>query len=870
MEYKETLNMPNTNFEMKGNLKDKDPIFIKEWKKIGIYDKLANRKGKGKFILHDGPPYANGDIHIGHALNKILKDIIIRDNALQGKAIDWRVGWDTHGLPIENKVQQSGIKLSEVGKEVYLKACKNYAISQVFKQQEQFEKLSLLTNFDKKYLTLDSDFETRQIKVFHKMFNKGLIYQDLKPVYWSWSSETALAEAEIEYKNTTDHSIYLKYKHESSDLNFVIWTTTPWTTTANVAIAFGEKISYSIVEVNGDKLVIATELINVVSKIIDKELTIIDSFNPLDYIGQYAINPFNNKKSKLVFGHHVTTEGGTGLVHIAGGHGTDDYIITKKNNLELFVVMDDYGHMINSDELNGMFYLKANKVVIEKTQKNKTLIFHSMLSHPVPIDWRTKEPVIYRATKQWFVSINPIKDEIIKQVKNVNWYPSWGEERLIEMTKNRSDWCISRQRLWGVPIPIIYDSNKQPIKDEKLQSNIEEAFSKEGMLSWDKVKIKDLLPSNIKFEEGMTKETDILDVWFDSGSSHELLNGEQSDIILEGTDQYRGWFNSSLITSLISHGRSPYKAVITHGFVTDDKGNKMSKSIGNTINPMDITSEYGSDILRMWASGTDYQDNIKISNQAIKQVSNDYRKIRNTIRFILGNISDYNGDKPELSLMTKSILNDIRKSFDIVREKYISYNFVQSMKEVMNQLTHGSIQYLLDYYKEVGYIVSTDDIRRRELQYALNESLKYIMYSVGSVIPVTIEEAWKELGNKGLFFETEFPKFELYEVNDFKEFISIKEVVYKEVERLREEKIVKKPNETYIKLSLPLELNSWKDNLKKYLMVAKIEIIDGTLNAKAFKFEGIKCERCWNFFEKEKISEDICLETCKDIIKQLE
>ncbi len=868
MDYKDTLLMPKTNFEMRGNLKEKDPKFILEWKKNKLYDKLSSRNAK-EFVLHDGPPYANGDIHVGHALNKILKDIIVRDNVLKGKKIDWRPGWDTHGLPIELKVQQSGIKLSEVGKEKYLKSCYDYAKTQVKKQQDQFEKLALLTNFDKKYLTLDKDFEARQITVFNKMFNKGLVYQDLKPVYWSWSSQTALAEAEIEYKDAKDFSVYIKFKHQSSDVYFVIWTTTPWTIPANVAISFGKKIDYSLIECEGEKLIIASQLIDKVSETIGKKFKTIKKVDINEYINQYAINPLNNKKSKLVFGHHVTIDGGTGLVHTAGGHGQDDYIIVKENKLDLVVVMDDKGHTINSgSEFDGNFYQKTNKLIINKLTENNSLLFVDKFTHSVPIDWRTKEPVIYRATKQWFVSIDPIKKDLIKEIKNVDWFPSWGEDRLKKMTDNRSDWCISRQRLWGVPIPIIYDENKKPIKDVKLQENIVKSFEKEGIMAWHNVSIKDLLPPNIKYNDKMTKEKDILDVWFDSGTSHELLGDKQSDIYLEGSDQYRGWFNSSLITSFISKGKSPYKTVITHGFVTDKKGNKMSKSLGNVIDPLDIINKNGADILRLWVSSSDYQDTIKISDDAIKQVSNTYRKIRNTIKFILGNLYDYDNSKPELELIFKSLLNDLKKSNDSIKEKYNNYNFNKVVKEVMNQITNGPIAYLLDYSKDVLYVKKEDCIERRSIQYVLKEVLNYILYSMAPFIPVTVEEAWKIYGNKNSIFETKYPEFKSYNVRDISEFMSIKEVVNKEIEILREKKELRTSQEASVNLILTKDLMGWDKNLKNLLMVGELNIKSGdNLSSIASKFNGIKCERCWKYFKETDMLNDICKE-CKNVIEK--
>ncbi len=868
MDYKDTLNLPQTDFEMKGNLKDKDPIFISKWKEDNLYDKLSEREA-AEFILHDGPPYANGDIHVGHSMNKILKDIIVRDNALKGKKIDWRQGWDTHGLPIELKVQQSGIKLSEVGKETYLEKCKEYALSQVERQQEQFERLGLLTNFNKKYLTLYPDFESRQIKVFNTMLNKGLVYQDLKPVYWSWSSETALAEAEIEYKEANDWSIFVNFKHESG-LNFTIWTTTPWTLPGNVAIAFGEKINYSKVNIEGFETVVATDLIEELKSKLDKDIQVIGDINISDYIGQCVTNPVNGKQSKLVWGHHVTTDGGTGLVHIAGGHGQDDYMIVKNEDLELFVVMDDKGHMVNAGEYDGMFYLKANKVIIEALTDNGSLVKADRFNHSVPIDWRTKEPVIYRATKQWFVSIDKIKEGLISNVKEVNWHPGWGEERLIKMTENRSDWCISRQRLWGVPIPIIYDENKNPIVNEELQSNIEQVFNEGGLIAWHKVEIKDLLPSSIPFNDGMSKETDILDVWFDSGSSHTLLGDKTADIFLEGNDQYRGWFNSSLITSFVTKGKAPYKTVITHGMALDGKGNKMSKSLGNTLDPMDIVNKFGADILRMWVSESDYLDNVKISDEIIKQISGDYRKTRNTMRFILGSLHDYEEQEVEFSVFGKTILNELTNSWNVIRKHYEGYNFLQVTKELMYQLNSGVVAYYLDYYKEFGYVLKVDDPWRREGQYILSKMLEYILFSLAPIAPVTVEEAWKEYGKNTSIFLEEYPEFKSYEAYDYNEFSNIRNEINKSIELLRESGEIRKSNEVKIDVTIPSELMKWTDILNnKNFMVASLNISEGELKSIATNYNGIKCPRCWNYFKEKEMDGDVCKEVCRDALNEL-
>ncbi len=867
MDYKDTLLMPQTDFEMRGKLNKKDAPFVKEQLSSSLYKKVSSHKGI-PFILHDGPPYANGDIHIGHALNKILKDFIIRDQVLLGKKVNWELGWDTHGLPIELKVQKKNPELKKANTKAYLAACKEYVLEQVKNQEEQFMSLGILTDPSKKYLTLDNEFIANEISIFHAMLNKGLIYQDLKPVYWSWSSNTALAEAEVEYATKEAYSIYLKFKLEDSDLSLVIWTTTPWTIPANVALAFGENINYSVVSYKKEKLVVATELIKSLEAKFETKLKVISSFNPSDFIGKFAINPLNKASSKLVWGHHVSIDDGTGIVHIAGGHGLDDYLIAKKEKLPLIVVMDDLGHMQNAGKFDGLFYEKANKEIIEVLKND--LITISKIKHAVPVDWRTKKPIVYRATKQWFVSIEKVKKAVIKNATNVSWIPEWGKERLVGMTKNRDDWCISRQRSWGVPIPIIYDQNNKPIIDQKLQKRIELLFQKEGINGWQNLDIKKLLPVEIKYQKEMHQEVDILDVWFDSGSSWKTVLGEKeiADVYLEGNDQYRGWFNSSLITSTIIQNISPYKKVITHGMVTDGKGNKMSKSIGNTIDPLKITKEYGNDILRLMIANSNYQDNVKISQDLIKQTANDYRKIRNTIRFILGNLADYKESEVKLSPITKLILDNINAIWFQIRKHYANFNYVNVAKEIMQELTSGSISYLLDYAKDILYVFKENDQERRAIQFTLTKILDLLLYGMGPLIPLTIEEAYQQFHPQESIFLTTYPDFKKGNKSSWIEFNQIKEVVNKEIEILREKKLLKSSHQASITLVLPKEFLYLQANLKDYLMVAKLEIAQGeTLAATAAVFEGIKCARCWKIFDEKEIVNDIC-KHCVEVLKK--
>ena len=671
MNYKESLNILKTNFEMKANLNKKEPSIQKFWDENSIYQKvLSQNKDNKQWILHDGPPYANGDIHVGHSLNKTIKDIIVRQKSLKGFYSPYIPGWDTHGLPIEHALLKKGINkdpsLSVADKR---KNCREFAINNVNRQLEQFKRLGLLTDWKDKYLTLTTDFEVRQLELFLAIVNKGLIYQDLKPIYWSWSSHTALAEAEIEYKDVNSNTAYVKFPVRDSKGLFdvkgtfvVIWTTTPWTLPGNMGITIGADFKYAIVDIGKEKLIMATDL---VSKVMEKaeieEYKIVKEFEGKELEGVICKHPFFDRDSRIVLGSDdtilVELETGTGAVHTAPGYGKEDYLCGLKNNLEIVVTVDSKGVQRGEEAgpFKDMYYAKSDKEIIKWLDENGLLLASEKVNHSYPHCWRCKNPVIFRATNQWFASVDRFRKETLEAIKTVKWYPAWGEERITKMVEDRNDWCISRQRTWGVPIPVFYckDCEKEYVTDESLEK-VQKIFKEKGSNAWFELSEKELMPEGAKCSKcGCTefkKETDIMDVWFDSGSTHESVLAERglppANLYLEGSDQYRGWFQSSILTSVATKGVAPYKEVITHGYTVDEQGRKMSKSLGNGIAPQDVIKESGADVLRLWVLSSDYKSDISGSKNIIKQVTEVYRKIRNTARYILGNISDFDVSKP--------------------------------------------------------------------------------------------------------------------------------------------------------------------------------------------------------------------------------
>ena len=615
MEVKKTLLMPRTNFEMRGNLPTKEPRILENWSSIDLYQKMLEKnKGKDEYMLHDGPPYANGDMHCGHMLNKLLKDFIVRLKTMEGYYTPFIPGWDTHGLPIENVITKKGINRKTTPLAEFRKYCEKYAHEQVERQMAQIKRLGVMGDFDHRYMTLTHDYEAKQLEVFKDMALKGYIFKGLKPVYWSPSSESALAEAEIEYADVKSHAIYVAFKVKDgkglldNDTSFIIWTTTPWTMPANLAICLNPEFTYGVFETNKGKFVFLKEFEEHLKEELGFEtIKLIKEFKGKDLEYITCKHPLYDRDSIIILGDHVTNDAGTGCVHTAPGHGEDDFIVGKKYGLEPLCPVDSKGFMMESagKELEGMFYEDANDKVLEMLTNVGALLKDSPIVHSYPHDWRTKKPLIFRATPQWFCSIEPIKEKILEEIKGVKWKPTWGEVRISNMIKDRGDWCISRQRAWGVPLPIFYAEDETPIIDEKVFDHVIELVREHGSNIWFEKEAKDLLPegyTNPHSPNGLfTKETDIMDVWFDSGSSSvAVLKGRglkfPADLYLEGSDQYRGWFNSSLIISTAVNGVAPYKQVVTHGFILDPQGEKMSKSKGNGVDPMKLMNVYGADV----------------------------------------------------------------------------------------------------------------------------------------------------------------------------------------------------------------------------------------------------------------------------------
>jgi len=894
-DYGKTLNLPKTAFPMRGGLPEKEPQMLKVWQEKDIYKKrLERNKHKGKkFVLHDGPPYANGGIHLGTALNKVLKDIILRYYDMKGYYTPYIPGWDTHGLPTELKaIKEKGLNRHEVGPVVFREACEEIARKYLDEQRGSFKRLGVMADWDNPYITLEPEFEAKQIEVFGQMAKLGCIYKGMRPVYWCASCETALAEAEIEYQDDHGTSIYVKFpvKDDKGKLNgivdtldnlyVVIWTTTTWTLPGNLAISLNPEFLYVVVEANSERYILAKELVENVMKASNiSEYKILGEIlgSELEYV--VCAHPFLDRESLVIVGNHVTLEAGTGCVHTAPGHGAEDFDVCRKYpEIGMVVPVDDKGHMTDeAGQFAGLYYKAANKAILQTLKDTNLLLAEEPIEHSYPHCWRCKDPIIYRATEQWFISIDKFRRQALEAIKDVRWIPSWGEDRITKMVEDRGDWCISRQRIWGLPIPIFYcrDCGKEIINDETINA-IKTLFAKEGSNAWFKYEAKDILPEGYKCECGgsdFKKENDIMDVWFDSGSSHIAVAeanpelGWPVDMYLEGSDQHRGWFQSSLLTATAVKGRAPYRQVLTHGYVVDGQGRKMSKSLGNGIDPMDICKQYGADILRLWVSSSDYKVDIRISNDILKQLTESYRKIRNTARFILGNISDFDPNKDsvpysELEELDKWALLRMNQLVNKIEKAYSEYEFHAMLHAIHNFCVVDMSSFYLDVTKDRMYASEPDAKARRAGQTAMYIILDTLTRLLAPVLAFTAEEIWQYLPH------TDKDNAESIMLNDWPEskaeyedealaqkwdrILEVRDGVLKALEEARNQKLIGQSLQAKLVIKAKGEIfELLKENLEilpTVFITSQVELkeTDGEeLEVEVLEADGEKCERCW-------------------------
>lgn len=889
MRIKDTLNLGKTKFKMRGNLPVREAQWQKEWEENDLYEqRLKLNEGHPRFDLHDGPPFANGNIHMGHALNKISKDIIVRYKNMNGYYAPYVPGWDTHGLPVEQQLAKKGVDRKTMDRAKYRELCRQYAEEQIQKQMTDFKRLGVMADWNHPYITLQHDFEAQEIRVFGEMYKKGYIYKGKKPVYWSWSSESTLAEAEVEYKDVEANSIFVAFPVtdgksiiDPKDTYFVIWTTTPWTIPANEAICVNPKFDYSIVQVGDKRYVVASGLLDKVAEEIGWDnYKVVQTVKGADMEYMKAKHPIYDKESLVIEGFHVTLDDGTGLVHTAPGFGEDDFNVGQKYNLPIFSPVDAHGCYTDEvPELKGMFYQDVDKLMIQKLKDAGALLKLKVFTHSYPHDWRTKKPVIFRATTQWFASISPFRDQILDQIDKAEFIPSWGKTRLYNMIKDRGDWVISRQRAWGVPLPIFYAEDGTPIVTPETIEHIAKIFEKEGSNAWYTHTAKELLPDGFTSEHSpngeFTKEKDILDVWFDSGSSWSGVMEKRdglhfpADLYLEGSDQYRGWFNSSLITSVAVTGKAPYKEVLSQGFVLDDKGHKMSKSLGNVISPNDVIKRMGAEIIRLWVAQADTTSDVAVSMGILQQSAEGYRKIRNTFRYMLANTSDFDPKENRVSYDDLRSVDQYMevKLNDLVKDclaAYDKFDFTTVFKKVFNFISNDLSAFYLDFAKDVLYIEDQDSHARRSMQTVIYDAAVKLDKILTPILPHTMEEIWGFLKEPEDYVQlANLPKVEGYANHDellenWGKFMNLRNDVLKALEDARNKKLIGKSFEAAVTIYPDKETKAMFDDLdadfRQILIVSKLTIADGEAPEDAEKLnnasivvehaEGEVCPRC--------------------------
>ncbi len=908
-DYNETINLPKTDFPMRANLPKREPGFLAGWEQDNnaLYHALMKKnEGKPLFVLHDGPPYANGNLHMGHALNKVLKDFIVRYKNMAGFYAPYVPGWDTHGLPIERQaIQAYGMDRDKVSVSEFRQKCEEFARKHVNTQREQFKRLGVIGDWEHPYLTLTHDFEAKQIEIFGEMAKKGYIYKGLKPVYWCPHDETALAEAEIEYQDEPCSSIYVKFAvtddkgviekaiGTKENVYFVIWTTTTWTLPGNLAISVNPFFEYDLVKVpNGEIYVLAKELVNSVMQAAGIESwEVLATLLGSDLEMMKTQHPIMDRESVIITGEHVTLDAGTGCVHTAPGFGADDFIVCQKYNIPIIVPVDGKGYATeDAGKYAGMYYEKTTPIILDDLRACNALLAIEDIVHSYPHCWRCKNPIIFRATEQWFCSVDALKDDAVKACHEITWLPGWGEERMTSMIMERSDWCISRQRIWGVPIPIFFCKKcGKPLVNEQTIKLVSDLFREKGSNAWFEMDASEILPSDIHCECGcgeFDKETDTMDVWFDSGSSWAAVIEQREgqpipvDVYLEGNDQYRGWFQSSMLTAIATKGIAPYKTVITHGMIVDEERQKMSKSLGNGISPQEILDQYGADILRLWVSSADYRQDMRISKEMFKHLAQNYLKIRNTARYILGNLEGFDpktdmvayNDLCELDRWALMKLNDLVAK---VIKGYDDYEFHVVLHAIHNFCVVDMSNFYLDVIKDRLYCEEKNGVLRRSAQTAMYEILDALVRMIAPILCFTADEIWQAMPHRdgddaANIVLNAMPKvnpawaFAEEASSKWDKLIALRDDVNKALEEARKNKVIGKPLEAWVTVYADDETAALLetvpvDELAALCIVSKLRVIRG--NGEGMQGEnlpvqiaierasGDKCERCWMYVD---------------------
>ncbi len=919
MDYRDTLNLPKTDFPMRAKLPQREPELLEFWTKIDINNLVReNRRGSTLYILHDGPPYANGDIHMGTALNKVLKDIINKYKTIQGFDCPYVPGWDTHGLPIEHQIIKTrNINRKEISDLEFRRMCRDYALKYVDVQRTQFKRLGVRGDWENPYLTLEPSFESRQIKVFGTMADKGFIYKGMRPVYWCASCETALAEAEIEYANKVSDSIYVKFPFIDDrglldgvkNRYCLIWTTTAWTIPANLAIAVHPGLDYVLADAGSEQYLLAEGLLEKVSSLAgsNEPWPVLKRFKGSELIGMRCRHPLYERDSILLEGDYVTLEQGTGCVHTAPGHGYEDFITGQANNLPILSPLDDRGYFTaEAEQYAGLHYDQGGKAVIEDLKQEGALIKTIPIEHQYPNCWRCKLPIIYRATEQWFASIEGFRKEALAAINKVRWTPAWGEERIYNMIAERQDWCISRQRTWGVPIPIFYcNSCSAPLINNRTIEVVSDLFAREGSDAWFAREAEDILPADISCSEcGHTrfrKETDTMDVWFDSGSSHDAVLETRpelrwpSDLYIEGSDQYRGWFHSSLLTAVATRGEPPYRAVLSHGWVVDGEGKKMSKSLGNVISPDEVIKQYGADILRLWASSADFTHDVHLSDDILSQLIEVYRKIRNTIRFLLGSCYDFDPatqavDYSSMEELDRWALYRLSGLVERSTGAYDNYEYHQFFHALHNFCVVDMSNFYLDVIKDRLYCSASGDLERRSAQTVLMTILEYLVVMMSPILTFTSEEIWQYLPAREKQsvqlsdWPQPDPQWNDQELgNRWQTLLDVREEVTRALEQARKDKIIGGSLEGSVKIwadgSIFESLQQYAEQLPELFIVSEASLMADRNKAPAQavkgqrfpvsilveKTAGSKCPRCWIF---NRSSGELC-PRCGEVTERL-